>query len=305
MSTERPCRVIGAGAVGLASALQLARRGAAGITVLEAAHPPPARRASRWGSSRRSTSTPLDIALRVDDALLRRARARPRPPRHPQRLPAPRPSTESSAAFRASVEVQRELGVAGRHGARAPARSRRIVPDMRADDVDGGLYGPSDGFLDGHLYCSLLGELATDSACEIHGRAVIEARRARRRPPHVLPSAGAITLRRRRQRGRAVGGRVASLLGPSSARPAAPRGRRRPPHRHRWLRHAVGHGLHARDRAQTGSTSATSARGSSSPDCTPRRPRGDRRRRRLRAFGRARVPRGGRRAARRSACPRS
>ena len=40
---------------------------------------------------------------------------------------------------------------------------------MRIDDVDGGLFGPSDGFIDGHLYCSLLGELAANLGARVLG----------------------------------------------------------------------------------------------------------------------------------------
>ena len=40
---------------------------------------------------------------------------------------------------------------------------------MRIDDVDGGLLGPSDGFIDGHLYCSLLSELAANLGARVLG----------------------------------------------------------------------------------------------------------------------------------------
>jgi sarcosine oxidase subunit beta len=61
-------------------------------------------------------------------------------------------------AFERSVAVQRELGVADacvldREGL------RRIVPDLECSDLAGGLFGPSDGYLDGHLYCSLVADL--------------------------------------------------------------------------------------------------------------------------------------------------
>src|SRR5205823_6586226 len=35
----------------------------------------------------------------------------------------------------------------------------RVVPDLECGDLAGGLFGPSDGYLDGHLYCNLLADL--------------------------------------------------------------------------------------------------------------------------------------------------
>src|SRR5690349_6476202 len=58
-------------------------------------------------------------------------------------------------AFRRSVEVQRSLGVAD---SRVVDRDElpSLVPDMAVDDLRGGLFGPSDGYIDGHRYCSAL-----------------------------------------------------------------------------------------------------------------------------------------------------
>ena len=42
-----------------------------------------------------------------------------------------------------------------------------LVPDMRTDDVHCGLFGPSDGFVDGHLYRGLLAELATEHGIRV------------------------------------------------------------------------------------------------------------------------------------------
>jgi sarcosine oxidase subunit beta len=39
---------------------------------------------------------------------------------------------------------------------------RRVVPDLECSDLVGGLFGPSDGYVDGHLYCSLLADLLRD-----------------------------------------------------------------------------------------------------------------------------------------------
>ena len=65
---------------------------------------------------------------------------------------------EDMAAFARSVEVQRDLGVADCRVVEA-AELRRLVPDLRVDDLAGGLFGPSDGYIDGHGYCDALATL--------------------------------------------------------------------------------------------------------------------------------------------------
>jgi sarcosine oxidase subunit beta len=65
---------------------------------------------------------------------------------------------EDLAAFERSVEIQRELGVTDcRVLDRADLRA--TVPDLRVDDLLGGLFGPSDGYIDGHAYCDALAGL--------------------------------------------------------------------------------------------------------------------------------------------------
>jgi sarcosine oxidase subunit beta len=53
------------------------------------------------------------------------------------------------------VELQRALSVAD---CRVVDRDdlSRLIPAMRADDLAGGLFGPSDGYIDGHAYCDAL-----------------------------------------------------------------------------------------------------------------------------------------------------
>jgi sarcosine oxidase, subunit beta len=81
------------------------------------------------------------------------------------------------AAFERSVEIQRELGL---RGASVLDRGQvaRLVPDMSTDDVLAGLFGRSDGFLDGHLYCGLLAELAQAAGAKLLvGAELLEAER--------------------------------------------------------------------------------------------------------------------------------
>ena len=65
------------------------------------------------------------------------------------------------AAFARSVEVQRTLGVLD---CRVLERDElgAVVPDLRTDDLAGGLFGPSDGYIDGHAYCNALAAAVSD-----------------------------------------------------------------------------------------------------------------------------------------------
>ncbi len=77
-------------------------------------------------------------------------------------------SADAEATFRRSVDIQRQLGIDDARWLDT-ADVGRLVPHMRIDDVDGGLLGPSDGFIDGHLYCSLLSELAANLGARVLG----------------------------------------------------------------------------------------------------------------------------------------
>jgi sarcosine oxidase subunit beta len=152
--------VVGAGAIGLASAFALARRGATEVTVLEAQHLAAGSSGLSVGIVETQYPLPLDIELRVRSMELFDELEREHGLRIVRNgyLRLAR-SPAALAIFEESVRVQRSLGVQDacvldREGV------ARLVPDMAVGDVAGGLYGPSDGFLDGHLYCGLLAQLA-------------------------------------------------------------------------------------------------------------------------------------------------
>jgi sarcosine oxidase subunit beta len=159
--------VIGAGAIGLCSALELARRGAGSVTVIEARHVAGGSSGLSVGIIETQYLDPLDIELRV-----RSMRTFERLERE-HGLGVVRNGylrlghgVEAQVGFERSVAVQRELGVSD---ARVVDRRQvaRLVPDMRVEDVQAGLWGPSDGFVDGHLYCGLLAELAHDAGAKL------------------------------------------------------------------------------------------------------------------------------------------
>ncbi len=168
MSGPSVC-VLGAGAVGLASALALTRRGAGKVVVLEARHVASGSSGLSVGIVETQYVKRLDIELRVRAMALFDELERAHGLRVVRngylRLAH---SSAALAAFAESVRVQRSLGVPD---AQVLDRSgiERLVPDMAVEDLAGGLFGPRDGFVDGHLYCGLLAELATASGAQVLG----------------------------------------------------------------------------------------------------------------------------------------
>ncbi len=159
--------VIGAGAVGLASALALARRGAREVTVLEARHVAAGSSGLSVGIVETQYVRPLDIELRVRSMALFNFLERERGLRVVRNGYLRLAHTPAALErFAESVDIQRGLGVLD---ARVLDRAEvgRLVPDMAVDDLAGGLFGPSDGFVDGHLYCALLAELAAEAGARV------------------------------------------------------------------------------------------------------------------------------------------
>ena len=164
--------IIGGGATGLASAVQLAQRGVTDVVVLEANHVASGTSGLSVGIIETQYVEPLDIELRVRAMEFFRGLERDRG------LDVTRNgylrlahSEDAAASFARSVEVQHELGVADAC-VLSPSQIAERAPDLRVDDVHCGLFGPSDGFIDGHLYCNLLAELAAE-----HGVRVLPRRR--------------------------------------------------------------------------------------------------------------------------------
>lgn len=75
-------------------------------------------------------------------------------------------STDDLAAFERSVAIQRDLSI---DDARVLDQDglRTLVPDLECGDLAGGLFGPSDGYVDGHSYCTLLADLLRDRGVRI------------------------------------------------------------------------------------------------------------------------------------------
>ncbi len=161
--------IIGGGAAGLASAVQLGLRGVTDVIVLEARHIAAGTSGLSVGIIETQYVEPLDIELRVRamDFFHRLERDHGLDVTRNGYLRLAH-SADTGASFRRSVEIQHELGIGDARWL-DPSDVARLVPQMRTDDVDGGLFGPSDGFIDGHLYCSLLGELAANLGARVLG----------------------------------------------------------------------------------------------------------------------------------------
>ena len=159
MSKKISVVIVGAGAIGLSTARALTDLGVEEVVVLERTH-------IAGGSSGRSVGVvetqyvePFDIALRVPSKRAFEQLERDHGLRFTRNGYLRIGHTgEDAARFEHSVAVQRELGIEDAVVLDPKGIAERF-PDVRSDDISAGLYGPSDGFVDGHLYCELLAEL--------------------------------------------------------------------------------------------------------------------------------------------------
>lgn len=160
--------IIGAGAVGLCAAVELVRRGA-DVVVLEADTPAAGSSGLSVGVVGTQLVDPLEIALRAIS--VRRLAALEEHGLVFHRIGYARLARSAAAmeAFARSVEVQRAHGI---EGSRVLDRAglRALVPDLRVDDLEGALFGPADGFLDGHLYCGVLAGLVAEGGGTVRTR---------------------------------------------------------------------------------------------------------------------------------------
>lgn len=149
--------VIGAGALGLSSALHLVERGVA-VTVIEAG-------ALAGGSTGRSIGvvgtqhvTALDVAMRAYGLRRIRAWAEHGLAFHAIGYLRLGRSDGDLRLFERSLGYQRAAGI---ETARIldPAELRALVPDMSTDGITCGLFGPDDGFLDPHELASVLANM--------------------------------------------------------------------------------------------------------------------------------------------------
>lgn len=167
--------VIGAGAIGLSSALQLSHAGA-DVTVLDKAYVASGSSGLSVGIVGTQLLEPLDIDMRVWGLQFM------------QRLEVSgldfsrvgylRLAHDAGSRTRFEVSAERQRGL-GLDDVSVLERTdiARLIPDLYVDDVECGLFGPSNGFIDGHLYCGLLAELVGKAGGRILVRSEVVAMR--------------------------------------------------------------------------------------------------------------------------------
>jgi sarcosine oxidase subunit beta len=158
--TRTRVAIVGAGTLGLSTALHLARSGKFDVTVLEAEHIAEGSSSRSIGIIETQYMNEFDIGVRAfglrftkelaaSDGLQFNANGYLR-------------LGDSDAAlerYAHSVELQKQHGV---DDARVldKAEIGALIPHLEMGDRIGGLYGPSDGYVDGHLFANLMGDIA-------------------------------------------------------------------------------------------------------------------------------------------------
>jgi len=162
--------VVGAGASGLSTALCLAERGCADVTVIDRDHVAAASSSLSAGIFTRSYSERLDVELRVE-AHERLCQLERDEGLHLRRNGFLRLAHDSGglAEFERAAALQRELGVDDAV-ALDRAEIARLVPDMSVDDLAGALLNPSDGYLDGQQLCMTYAERGERLGVRVLGR---------------------------------------------------------------------------------------------------------------------------------------
>lgn len=152
--------IVGAGTLGMSSAINLAERGVS-VTVIDAD-------SIASGSSGRSVGVvgtqrvdPFEILIRAHSVRqIRRWQTRGLEFRAIGYLRLGR-SNQDMELFERSVEMQSECGI---KTARVldTADISKLVPHMNTEGLSGGLFGPDDGFVDPHMMCNLLADMVRE-----------------------------------------------------------------------------------------------------------------------------------------------
>jgi sarcosine oxidase subunit beta len=181
--------VIGAGALGLCTAFQLTELGAGTVTVLDRGPVAGASSGLSVGIIETQYLDPLAIEIRARSMELFRRLEQEHGLEITRNGYLRLAHTDADlAAFEDSVRTQRELGVVDatvldRDGL------RRTVPDLECADLAGGLFWPSDGYVDGHSYCTLLADVLRERGARVLTSAPVrEVRAANGRHVLVTPA---------------------------------------------------------------------------------------------------------------------
>lgn len=160
MAAEPSIVIVGAGAAGLSTAVELMERGCRDVSVIDRGHVASGSSMLSAGIFTRQYIDPVDIALRQEayEGLCRLERETGLVLRRNGFVRLAHDDA-TMRSFEGAAEVQRSLGI---HDARTldPDELKQLIPDLFVADLTGGLYGPSDGYLDGQQLCMTYAERA-------------------------------------------------------------------------------------------------------------------------------------------------
>ncbi|MGY1829139.1 NAD(P)/FAD-dependent oxidoreductase [Geodermatophilus sp. SYSU D01180] len=154
--------VIGAGVCGLSTATELQDLGVGDVVVLDAGHPGDGSSGLSVGMVETQYVETADIAVRAHGR------------RHYDRLERDHGLTFVHGGYLRTARSAADLGAYGRSLERqraagvpdaevlTPAEIARRWPQLVVDDLVGGLFGPSDGHIDGYEYCTLAARLVRE-----------------------------------------------------------------------------------------------------------------------------------------------
>lgn len=189
MSTRPSVVVVGAGVAGLSTALALAERGCREVTVIERDHVAAGSSMLSAGIFTRQYTDPDDVALR-QEAYLGLCRLERESGLVLRRNGFVRLAHDAATqrAFEAGAQVQRDAGIDDARALDAD-ELHRLIPDMACDDLSGGLFSPTDGYLDGQQLCMTYAERAEALGVRVLGRHALVGREPGRRRRHRLLTA--------------------------------------------------------------------------------------------------------------------
>ena len=123
------------------------------------------------------------------------------------------------AAFEAALEVQRSFGA---HDGQLldPDAMKRLIPDLKTDDLAGGLFGPNDGHLDGYLQCTALVDEAKEHGAQLLTHAEVTGHTKRNGAHHLETTQGEVECDVVVNAAGAWAGRIGELIGhPAGIKP--------------------------------------------------------------------------------------
>lgn len=167
--------IVGGGVIGLSSAVCLATAGC-DVVLIEQDQLASGSSSRSVGVYTRQYADPFEIAMRMVSFQAFEGLERDRG-LHLRRIGYLRLAHDEGTLeeFAAAIDIQRELGLEDGELLRR-AGVEDLVPAMRTDDIAGGLFGKSDGYLDGHQLCMTFADIAAELGVEIRTRTqLIEA----------------------------------------------------------------------------------------------------------------------------------